>query len=137
MSVNINVCGRWQMLVSFPINVYISVVCIMSTKTVDPLLAELDEVDKKKVELECKLPFYKRWYRRYLTGAAFASWQISSIFTWIKAGFTMKFLFGGKALASVLATKYPVAYGLVSVAWEKVVVVSVAVAAVAKELAPV
>jgi hypothetical protein len=109
----------------------------MSTKKMSPVELELEEVDKKKVELECKLPFYKRWYRRYLTGAAFASWQISSLFTWIKAVFTMKFLFGGKALASVLAAKYPVAYGVASVAWEKLVVVTVAVVAVAKELAPV
>jgi hypothetical protein len=97
------------------------------------LLTDLQEADEVIKDLEKKLPWYKRIGRRYMTGGAFVAWQISSVFTWVKAGFTAVFLFGKSNLTMALATKYPVAYNLCSAAWSKICIISLATAEVFHE----
>ena len=103
----------------------------MSTDT--SILIDLQNADEQVKTLEQKLPWYKRFNRRYLTGSAFTAWQISSLFTWVKAVFTMKFLFGGKNLAMALSTKYPVAYNIGTAVWGKVLLVCAAAVEVVHE----
>lgn len=105
----------------------------MSTSTASPLDLELKLADEAVKKLEKKLPWYKRLNRKYLTGSAFVAWQVSSLFTWVKAGFTAVLLFGKSNLALALATKYPLMYSVGTTAWNKLCVVVIAAIAVFKE----
>lgn len=60
--------------------------------------SDLDQVDAVREELMLKLPWYKRPFRRYLTGDAFVAYNLSSLFTWpqgIGVGFALSKLWAG------------------------------------------
>ena len=83
----------------------------MSTESVT---ASLDAIDEAREELVLKLPWYKRPFRRYLTGDAFWAYNVSSLMTWPQA-FTVGFSF--KALWAGWILKYPAATAFLAKVW--------------------
>ena len=50
----------------------------MSAKVIE----KLDEVDAQREKLIVRLPWYRRFIRRYMTGDAFKAYNISTLMTW-------------------------------------------------------
>lgn len=75
----------------------------MSTKE------RLTQLDKERDELIKQLPWYKKFYRRFMTGDSFVAWNLSSFTSWLTA-----FPAGLAASSFIpgLAAKYPVAWGV-------------------------
>lgn len=72
-------------------------------------LDRLAELDKERDELVQYLPWWKKFYRRFMTGDSFVAWNLSSLASWM-AAFPAGFTAGMSATA--LAVKYPAAWGV-------------------------
>lgn len=70
----------------------------------------LSELDKERDILIGRLPWWKKFYRRFMTGDSFVAWNLSSVFSWV-AAFPAGFTAGLSATA--LAAKYPAAWATV------------------------
>lgn len=81
---------------------------------VDATNIRLDRMDEARTEEMGKLPFFMRFKRRFMTGDAGVSWNVSS-------GVSYGMVFGGKAVLTALwgfaAKTWPVATGLCAKAW--------------------
>lgn len=64
----------------------------------------LNELDEERDALIKRLPWWKKFYRRFMTGDSFVAWNLSSVFSWMTA-FPAGFTAG--LSATVLAAKYP------------------------------
>ena len=81
---------------------------------IDVVGSQLDSLEEERKKLLAKLPWYKRFYRRYMTGDSFWAYQISSVMTWpqaLVAGFALNKLWAGWVVT------YPTATGLVTKVW--------------------
>lgn len=75
----------------------------------DECSKRLDELDKERSSLIKKLPWYKKFYRRFMTGDSFWAWNLSSVQTCLTAfpaGLAV-----GLSSASFAST-YPTAWGV-------------------------
>lgn len=87
----------------------------------DRVMKDLDEVDKERGKLLKKLPFLKRFRKRFMTGDSLWSYNISSAMTW-----TTAFPAGIAAGLSwsTLVVKYPTATGIATKVWGGITLVA-------------
>ena len=80
----------------------------------DPISDKIDELGERRSKLIEHLPLWKRFKKRYLTGDAFVSWNLSTLATWPSA-----FPAGVAAAASwpLFAAKFPFLAGLLVKVW--------------------
>ncbi len=80
----------------------------------DNVIKDLKEVDKERGKLLKKLPFFKRFRRRFMTGDSAWSWNLSSAWSWI---FAYPAGMASGLAWSTLVIKYPTATGIATKIW--------------------
>ena len=83
----------------------------MSAKVI---IEELDSIDEAREVLIEKLPWWRRFIRRYMTGDAFKAYNISSAMTWPTAFGTG---LGASKMWAGWVTTHPVATGFLTKCW--------------------